>query len=42
LSIVEAAREVFLFAFDLLEHDGRDLRQEPWSVAIFIVTLLRR
>ena len=24
-------REVFLYAFDLLELDGRDLRREPWS-----------
>jgi len=23
--------DVFLFAFDLLELDGRDLRQEPWT-----------
>jgi len=22
---------VFLYAFDLLELDGRDLRREPWS-----------
>ena len=26
-----AKREVFLYAFDLLELDGRDLRREPWS-----------
>jgi bifunctional non-homologous end joining protein LigD len=24
-------REVFLYFFDLLELDGRDLRREPWS-----------
>jgi bifunctional non-homologous end joining protein LigD len=24
-------REVFLYAFDVLELDGRDLRREPWS-----------
>jgi ATP-dependent DNA ligase len=24
-------REVFLYAFDLLELDGRDMRREPWS-----------
>jgi bifunctional non-homologous end joining protein LigD len=24
-------REVFLYAFDLLELDGHDLRREPWS-----------
>ncbi len=24
-------REVFLYAFDLLEIDGRDLRHESWS-----------
>jgi bifunctional non-homologous end joining protein LigD len=26
-----AKREVFLYAFDLLELDGRDMRREPWS-----------
>jgi bifunctional non-homologous end joining protein LigD len=26
-----AKREVFLYAFDLLELDGHDLRREPWS-----------
>jgi bifunctional non-homologous end joining protein LigD len=26
-----AKREVFLYAFDLLELDGHDLRHEPWS-----------
>jgi bifunctional non-homologous end joining protein LigD len=26
-----AKREVFLYAFDLLELDGCDLRREPWS-----------
>ena len=26
-----AKREVFLYAFDLLELDGRDMRGEPWS-----------
>jgi bifunctional non-homologous end joining protein LigD len=26
-----AEREVFLYAFDLLELDGHDLRREPWS-----------
>jgi bifunctional non-homologous end joining protein LigD len=26
-----AKREVFLYAFDLLEFDGRDMRREPWS-----------
>jgi bifunctional non-homologous end joining protein LigD len=26
-----AKREVFLYAFDLLELDSRDLRKEPWS-----------
>jgi bifunctional non-homologous end joining protein LigD len=26
-----AKREVFLYAFDLLELDGRDVRREPWS-----------
>ena len=26
-----AKREVFLYAFDLLELDGRDIRREPWS-----------
>jgi bifunctional non-homologous end joining protein LigD len=26
-----ARREVFLYAFDLLELDGRDMRREPWS-----------
>jgi bifunctional non-homologous end joining protein LigD len=26
-----AMREVFLYAFDLLELDGRDMRREPWS-----------
>jgi bifunctional non-homologous end joining protein LigD len=26
-----ARREVFLYAFDLLELDGRDVRREPWS-----------
>jgi bifunctional non-homologous end joining protein LigD len=25
-----AKREVFLYAFDLLELDGRDMRREPW------------
>jgi bifunctional non-homologous end joining protein LigD len=25
-----ARREVFLYAFDLLELDGRDMRREPW------------
>jgi bifunctional non-homologous end joining protein LigD len=26
-----AKREVFLYAFDLLEFNGRDMRREPWS-----------
>jgi bifunctional non-homologous end joining protein LigD len=26
-----AKREVFLYAFDLLELDGHDMRREPWS-----------
>ena len=26
-----AKREVFLYAFDLLELNGRDIRREPWS-----------
>jgi bifunctional non-homologous end joining protein LigD len=26
-----AKREVFLYAFDLIELDGRDMRREPWS-----------
>ena len=26
-----AKREVFLYAFDLLELDGQNLRKEPWS-----------
>jgi bifunctional non-homologous end joining protein LigD len=26
-----AKREVFLYAFDLLELDGQDMRREPWS-----------
>jgi bifunctional non-homologous end joining protein LigD len=28
----DGSREVFLYAFDLLELDGRDLRREPWTV----------
>ena len=27
-----AKRDVFLYAFDLLELDGHDMRREPWSV----------
>ena len=27
----QGAREAFLYAFDLLELDGRDLRNEPWA-----------
>jgi bifunctional non-homologous end joining protein LigD len=30
LSKRHASRGVFLYAFDLIELDGRDLRQEPW------------
>src|SRR5262249_9000219 len=28
----QGTREAFLYAFDLLELDGRDLRSEPWAV----------
>jgi bifunctional non-homologous end joining protein LigD len=27
----QGSREAFLYAFDLLDLDGRDLRGEPWS-----------
>jgi ATP-dependent DNA ligase len=27
----QGAPEAFLYAFDLLELDGRDLRNEPWA-----------
>ena len=27
----QGSRETFLYAFDLLELDGRDLRNEPWA-----------
>jgi bifunctional non-homologous end joining protein LigD len=27
----QGTREAFLYAFDLLELDGRDLRSEPWA-----------
>jgi ATP-dependent DNA ligase len=29
--LLRAKREVFLYAFDLVELDGRDMRREPWS-----------
>jgi bifunctional non-homologous end joining protein LigD len=37
-----AKREVFLYAFDLLELDGRDLRREPWSDRRWKLTRLLR
>jgi ATP-dependent DNA ligase len=37
-----AKRDVFLFAFDLLELDGRDLRREPWSDRRWNLTRLLR
>jgi bifunctional non-homologous end joining protein LigD len=37
------APEAFLYAFDVLEIDGRDLRQEPWTARReSLVTLLYR
>ena len=37
-----AKREVFLYAFDLLELDGRDMRREPWSDRRWILARLLR
>jgi bifunctional non-homologous end joining protein LigD len=35
--------DAFLYAFDLLELDGRDLRREPWNVRrATLASLLRR
>jgi bifunctional non-homologous end joining protein LigD len=31
MSVAGARRRAFLYAFDLLELDGRDLRGEPWA-----------
>jgi bifunctional non-homologous end joining protein LigD len=30
--VLRQAPETFLYAFDLLELDGKDLRREPWQV----------
>ena len=37
------SRAVFLYGFDLLEHDGEDLRRHPWKIRRATLTgLLRR
>src|SRR5262249_9540304 len=36
------SRSVFLFGFDLLELDGRDLQREPWTVRRDILASLLR
>jgi bifunctional non-homologous end joining protein LigD len=39
----KGSRDAFLYAFDLLELDGRDLRREPWNVRrATLASLLRR
>jgi bifunctional non-homologous end joining protein LigD len=37
-----AKREVFLYAFDLLEFNGRDMRREPWSERRWMLARLLR
>ncbi len=36
------ARDAFLYAFDLLELDGNDLRREPWDVRRATLTSVLR
>jgi bifunctional non-homologous end joining protein LigD len=39
----KGSRQVFLYAFDLLELDGQDLRREPWETRrATLASLLRR
>jgi bifunctional non-homologous end joining protein LigD len=39
----KGCREVFLYAFDLLELDGQDLRREPWETRrVTLANLLRK
>jgi bifunctional non-homologous end joining protein LigD len=39
----KGSRQAFLYAFDLLELDGQDLRREPWEARrTILITLLRK
>jgi bifunctional non-homologous end joining protein LigD len=38
----KGSRDAFLYAFDLLELDGRDLRRDPWEVRRATLTSLLR
>jgi bifunctional non-homologous end joining protein LigD len=39
----KGSRQAFLYAFDLLELDGQDLRREPWETRrAILITMLRK
>ena len=39
----KSSRQAFLYAFDLLELDGQDLRREPWETRrTILITMLRK
>jgi bifunctional non-homologous end joining protein LigD len=39
----KGSRDAFLYAFDLLELDGQDMRREPWETRrATLASLLRR
>jgi ATP-dependent DNA ligase len=42
-ALARSCREAFLYAFDLLELDGTDLRRQPWEARrARLASLLRR